>query len=205
VLGSAIGGAIGYMTNILNTVADVVSGIMDIFNGIIDFFTGVFSGNWELAWNGIIGIFDGIFSTIVALAKAPINGVIDVINGAISGVNNLGITIPDWVPVLGGKSFSIDIPTIPTLAVGTDYWRGGLAQVSERGGEIIDLPRGSRVYPAEETRQILKNQAAGGNKITIAKLADSIIIREDADIDKIADALEKKLSKVALNMGGEVA
>lgn len=204
VIGAAVGAAIGYFTNIANTVMDVVSGIMDVFTGIITFLTGVFTGNWQQAWEGIVSIFSGIFDTIVALAKAPINGVISIINGAISGINNLGLTIPDWVPIIGGKSFSINIPTIPTLASGTDYWRGGVAQVSERGGEIIDLPRGSRVYPAGETERMLRNQTAG-NHFTLEKLADSIIVREDADIDRIAEALERKLTKVALNMGGAYA
>lgn len=203
-IGAAIGAAIGFFTNMANTVMDVVGGILDILSGIITFLTGVFTGNWQQAWEGIVSIFSGIFDTIVALAKAPINGVISIINGAIAGINNLGLTIPDWVPLIGGKSFSINIPTIPTLATGTDYWRGGIAQVSERGGEIIDLPRGSRVYPAGETERMLRNQSAG-NHFTLEKLADSIIVREDADIDRIAEALERKLTKVALNMGGAYA
>ncbi len=203
-IGAAIGAAIGFFTNMANTVMDVVGGILDILSGIITFLTGVFTGNWQQAWEGIVSIFSGIFDTIVALAKAPINGVISIINGAIAGINNLGLTIPDWVPLIGGKSFSINIPTIPTLATGTDYWRGGIAQVSERGGEIIDLPRGSRVSPAGESERMLRNQSAG-NHFTLEKLADSIIVREDADIDRIAEALERKLTKVALNMGGAYA
>ena len=51
---------------------------------------------------------------------------------------------------------------------------------------------------------MLRNQAAG-NHFTLEKLADSIIVREDADIDRIAEALERKLTKVALNMGGAYA
>ena len=203
-LGAAIGAAVGYFTSIANTIMNVVGSILDVFNGIITFLTGVFTGNWEQAWDGITQIFGGIFDTIIELCKAPINAVIGIINGAISGINNLGLTIPDWVPVIGGKSFSINIPTIPALASGTDNWRGGIAQVSEKGGEIIDLPRGSRVYPAAETEKILKQQA-GGTSFNIAKLADSIVVREDADIDKIAEALERKLTKVALNMGGAYA
>ena len=119
-IGAAIGAAIGFFTNMANTVMDVVGGILDILSGIITFLTGVFTGNWQQAWEGIVSIFSGIFDTIVALAKAPINGVISIINGAIAGINNLGLTIPDWVPLIGGKSFSINIPTIPTLATGTE-------------------------------------------------------------------------------------
>jgi len=38
------------------------------------------------------------------------------------------------------------------LAGGTDYWRGGPALVGERGPEIVNIPRGSQVIPADETK-----------------------------------------------------
>ena len=38
--------------------------------------------------------------------------------------------------------------------------------------------------------------------VNIPKLADQIIIREDADIDKLADALGDRLEKLSDNMGG---
>ena len=39
-------------------------------------------------------------------------------------------------------------------ADGTDYWRGGLTWVGERGPELVSLPQGSRVYSAEDSRSI---------------------------------------------------
>lgn len=39
-------------------------------------------------------------------------------------------------------------------ADGTDYWRGGLTWVGERGPEIVELPQGSRVYSAEDSRSM---------------------------------------------------
>ena len=38
--------------------------------------------------------------------------------------------------------------------------------------------------------------------ITIPKLADTIVIRDERDIDAIAEAFVKKLEKVSLNVGG---
>jgi hypothetical protein len=38
--------------------------------------------------------------------------------------------------------------------------------------------------------------------VTIPKLADQIVIREDADIDKLASALGEMLEKYTDNMGG---
>lgn len=204
-LGAVIGGAIGYFQSMFNSITAIVGHIMDIFGGLIDFISGVFTGNWSKAWEGVKSIFSGIFGTLGEILKAPINAVIGIINGAISGINKLGITIPDWVPVIGGKDFRINIPKIPALAVGTPNWGGGLAQISEKGGEIVDLPSGSRVYPHDESVKRAFNDGArsgGAGAITIAKLADQIIVREEADIDRIAQKLADKLEKVSQNLGG---
>lgn len=47
-------------------------------------------------------------------------------------------------------------------ADGTDYWRGGLSWVGERGPELVELPRGTRVYSAEESRAIAAAAPIGG-------------------------------------------
>jgi phage-related protein len=203
-LGAAVGAAIGYFKSVFASATEIIGGVMTVFEGLIDFITGVFTGNWSKAWDGVKEIFGGAFEALTALAKAPLNAVIGLINGAIAGINNLGLTIPDWVPVLGGKTFSIDIPTIPTLAAGTDAWKGGIVQISERGGEIVDLPSGSRVYPHDESvaKAYTDGSRSASSTFRIEKLADQIVVREDADIDKIAQKLVDKIEKTSLNMGG---
>ena len=62
-----------------------------------------------------------------------------------------------------------NIPTIPTLAKGTDYWQGGIVQISEKGGEIVDLPTGSRVYPHDESVRIARQDGRKNYSIAIAK------------------------------------
>lgn len=39
-------------------------------------------------------------------------------------------------------------------ADGTDYWPGGLTWVGERGPELVSLPQGSRIYSAEDSRNM---------------------------------------------------
>lgn len=199
-IGAAIGGAIGLFGTFIQSVSEFGSGFLGIMGGIIDFITGVFTGNWELAWNGVKEIFRGVFDSFVALAKTPINAVIGLINGVVSGINNMGIDIPDWVPGLGGKGFHINIPQIPMLYKGTDNWMGGPAMIHDRGAEIVDLPQGTRVYPHDES--IRKARAEGGKNISIqiAKIAESIIVREEADIDRIMEKLSQCLEAAAENM-----
>ena len=206
VLGVQIGVAIGILSSFWNTAKKIIAGILKVFDGIITFLTGVFTGNWKKAWSGIKEIFSGVFQSLVSLCKMPLNAVIGAINGAIAGINKLHLKIPKWVPGMGGKEFGIHIPTIPQLAKGTPNWRGGIVQVHEKGGEIIDLPQGSRVYPHDKSvrKAYRDGQAAGSRKtvIQIPKLADTIVVREDADIDKIVDKLAKKLEDTANNVGG---
>ena len=121
----------------------IVTSIQTVFQGIIDFVTGVFTGSWQMAWQGVQDIFGGIFEGLGALVKTPINAVISIINKAISGINGLGLTIPDWVPVIGGKNFSINIPEMPMLAKGG--FTNGPSIVGEAGTEaVISFQKGVR-------------------------------------------------------------
>lgn len=189
----------------ITVVAYVANGIMTRLSGLITFITGVFTGDWSKAWEGVKEIFGSAFEALVSLAKTPLNAVVNAINGVISGINGMGITIPDWVPKLGGKSFTVNIPTIPQLAAGTANWKGGLAQVHERGGEIIDLPSGSRVYPHDKSVQMAYSAGASNRwSFNLDKLADQIVIREEGDIKKIVTQLADMLEKASENLGGDI-
>lgn len=206
IIGGAIGAAIGCFGSMISTITNVVDGIMGMLNGLITFMTGVFTGNWSKACEGIKEIFGGAFKALTSLAKTPMNAAIGIINGAISGINKLGITVPDWVPGIGGKDFSINIPLIPQLAKGTTNWKGGPVQVHERGGEIIDLPRGTRVYPHDKSVQMAYKAGSSSRKwsFNLDKLADQIVIREEGDIKKIATELANMLEKASDNLGGGI-
>lgn len=205
-IGAAIGSAIGYFNSLFDGITTMISGLLTAFDGILTFITGVFTLNWSKAWEGVKNIFGGIFEGLGGMLKMPINGVISMINGAIAGINSISVDIPDWVPGIGGEKFGVNIPQLPMLARGTDNWKGGLAQISEKGGEIVDLPSGTRVYPHDETvRKAYADGAKrnGGKSVYIAKLADSIVVKSESDIDKIAEALAKKIFETSDNMGGE--
>lgn len=206
ILTVAVVSAVGSFSWLFSKISVVVAGLLKIFDGIIEFLTGVFSLNWKKAWSGIRDIFGGIFETIPPLCKKPFNALIGIINGAISGINKIGVNIPNWVPGIGGKSFSINIPKIPQLAKGTKNWRGGIVQVHEQGGEIIDLPRGSRVYPHDESVQMAykAGRSGGGKSVVVQKFADQIVIREEADIHKFAKEFVDLLEKTSDNMGGDI-
>lgn len=182
-------------------ISDAIAGVKAIFEGIITFITGVFTGNWEQAWQGVKDIFGGIFETLGALFKTPINAVISLINQAIRGINGLGLDIPDWVPLIGGKKFSINIPEIPMLAKGG--FTTGPSIAGEAGTEaVISFQRAVRqdnlrtwamagrmlgVKPVElKELPERENPGGGGGDFTFAP---QIIIQGNADRSVIDEAL----------------
>lgn len=190
-----------YLSGFLDVVGVIITGIVTVLSGIITFITGVFAGNWAQAWQGVVEIFRGIFGTIEGICNTVMNTIKAAINAVIGGVNGISINIPDWVPMVGGQHFQ---PSIPMLAKGTDNWGGGPAMIHDAGPEIVDLPSGSRVIPhsesmKEEYNRGIKDGAVGGNSFKLEKLADQIIVREEADIDKIVERLAYKMKSYAIN------
>lgn len=147
VLGEQLNGFFASVKNIWDS-------IKQVFDGVIDFIRGVFTGDWQRAWEGVKEIFRGTFSAFASIAKVPINSVIALLNGAINGINmmidalnSISFKIPDWVPLLGGKSFGLHLAhvgSIPYLAKGGILSRGS-AVVGEAGPELLTLTGGRAV------------------------------------------------------------
>jgi TP901 family phage tail tape measure protein len=78
---------------------------------------------------------------------------------------------------------------VPEYAEGTMFHPGGMAMINEQGGEIIDLPTGSRVIPHDLSEQII-NENQGVN-INI----NNPVVRQESDINKIANAVSQVLGR----------
>ncbi|MEY8261016.1 phage tail tape measure protein [Oscillospiraceae bacterium 50-60] len=122
------------------SISAAIENIKAIFSGIIDFVQNVFSGNWSAAWQNIVDIFGNLFGMIVNLAKAPINGVISAINFVLEKINGISVTIPDWVPGVGGTTLGFNIPTIPQLATGGIVTAPTILEAGEGGEAEAILP-----------------------------------------------------------------
>ena len=128
------------LSGVWTSIQDCWANIQAIFSNIISFIDNVFSGNWSAAWQNIVNIFGNVFGLIVNLAKAPINGVISAINWVLSKINSISVTIPDWVPGVGGKTLGFNIPTIPQLAEGGVATSPTLAEIGEGGEPEAVMP-----------------------------------------------------------------
>ena len=171
------------------TLAPIIENIMGVFTGLINFITGVFSGNWEQAWQGICDIVGNLFKGLVNITLLPINAIIGGVNAVIGAINKCGFTIPEWVPVIGGKNFSINIPTIPplpALAAGGIATAPTLAQIGEGGEPEAVLPLskladllGGKGKPKPQTG----GGGTGGEPITFAPVFNfyGSVTRKDAE------------------------
>lgn len=195
----------GYLSGWWSSIQDAVGNVKAIFSGLIDFISNVFSGNWSAAWDNVVNIFYNIFGMLGNLAKAPLNGVIGAINSVINGINGMGFEIPDWVPVVGGKAFSINIPNIPMLATGG--FTTGPSIAGEAGMEaVISFDRSVREanlgYWAKAGRMLgatvddagfsLSGSSGGGATIDMGGVtfAPNINISGKADKDSVIKAIE---------------
>ena len=115
-----------------------------ILSGLITFLTGVFTGDWKKAWNGVLDILKGIWNLIVGTVEGAINFIIDGINLLISALNKIQFNMPEWVPLIGGKSFGINITPVSRVA-------------------LPRLASGAVIPPNREFMAVLGDQKSGTN------------------------------------------
>lgn len=251
----------GFIQEVIGTVApligDIISTAWGVISPVIDIVISVF----EILFGVVQKVFPGIQSiieTVWGIVKPLVEGIGSVI-GKIAGWFG---SVADAITGSGGDS-----GTVGENAEGDNNWKGGLTWVGEKGAELVDLPRGSRILPHKEsvsmtkqggsvvkdsTANIMQNTVVSGESqdltpvmtiltsidanlkllvdrikgkesgleipgsgktkgtakgfigsvtVAIAKLADEIIVREDSDIDEIADKVAKKVVEVVVNMG----
>ncbi len=152
------------LSGLWKSVQDVWGNIKAIFSNIIGFIDNVFSGNWSAAWGNVVSIFVNVFGELANIAKAPINAVISVINMVLSKINEMKISIPEWVPGVGGKTLGFNIPQIPMLATGGIATAPTLAMVGEGGEPEAVLPLSKLAQLLDDWDKKPKPGSAGGGE-----------------------------------------
>ena len=163
----------GFVTTFFSSVKETLDNLLDavkqIFTGIIQFLAGVFTNDWDLAWEGVKSIFKGVWNGVVSLLEGAINIIIKGLNWLISQMNKIAFDVPGWVPVIGGKSVGVNIPSIseaqiPRLAQGAVIPpnREFLAVLGDqRRGTNIEAPL-STIEQAVEN--VLSRMGGGGDR-----------------------------------------
>lgn len=146
-----------------NTINAVMNGIKRVVQPVVNWIRNTIPAAFRAVrdrmsqiWGGLSGIASRAFNRVRNGVRGPINGVIDIINGAIRRINGIKVSIPGWVPMVGGKTFGVSLPTIPRLAEGgvVTPRSGGVPAILAEAGEA------EAVLPLSKLESLLGRTAA---------------------------------------------
>lgn len=174
---------------VFKIISSVVKTVWDIFE---NFLLPVLKALWDYiaapAFKKIQTIVEGVFGAIFDTIEFVV-GVFEDLAGAIE-------TAIDWLTFWDKKEVkkkTIEVEerrtsssgSPPRNAVGDNYFEGGYTLAGEMGPELIELPKGSKIKAANETRGTLENIFNFEGMMKGATL----VIREESDIPKLAREL----------------
>ena len=206
-----------------DVIVAVFKGIWAVVSFVIDAFIAIIKGAWNIIWGVIVFAgkaiafwfslvtwpfrmaYKGIISFFAWIVGAPrrvgnkiLDGIKWVLNKFLGLWNStagaLQFDIPDWVPVIGGKTFGL--PKIPLLAKGGIVNSPTLAMIGEDGPEAV-VPLSQKNNPNGI------GLGGGGGPITININAGGITDRTDkrALAREIGDAIRDEMYRSGRSMG----
>ena len=100
-----------------------------------------------------------------------------------------------------GAFYNANPQFAPPRAKGDNNWRGGLVQVSEKGGEILDLPSGTRIYPHDKSVEMAYQDGAGGSgAISLDINIYGNVYGEEDLMTRVGNGIVKELKENLPNM-----
>lgn len=82
-------------------------------------------------------------------------------------------------------------------ANGTSHWQGGLTRINERGEEIVQLPSGSKVFPAGLSKRMA--EGSGGTQ------AVHVTVGVDPNTGNLTAFVDERAGRAAQSMGSAVS
>ena len=149
----------------------------DIFAGVVEFIDGLINQDVDKMLSGLWKMVKGTLNAVLTIVGSVVNLIIRGLNWLIDKINRISFSVPDWVPVIGGKSWSANIPhaaewNIPQLAQGAVIPpnREFLAVLGDqKSGTNIEAPLETIV---QAFRQALAEQGGSGNDRPIILMLD---------------------------------
>lgn len=129
-------------------------------------------------------IIVGITASLIALAAiiAVITGKGDELNRTMA---NVGSSVGNMTSTVNNAGNNLNMGH---NANGTTNWRGGYTWINENGGEIVDLPSGSRIYPHDLSMAMARTSGMGSETYNFhpgSVVIDAKNVREFNDIVKL--------------------
>lgn len=126
----------------VDVIADIITTLIKVIKDVFAILGDLIRGDWKKMWTDAKQLVKDIVNGILKIVETMANGVVDSVNGMIRALNSVHFDIPDWVPALGGKSFSLNLQEIgkvnlPRLANGGITTGATLAEIGEDGREAV--------------------------------------------------------------------
>ena len=163
-------------------------------------------------WSGIKSTIKGAVNGIIGLINGMISGLISGINSAISALNKLSVSIPDWVPSVGGKTFGFNIrtvsaPRIPYLAKGAVIPPNAPFMAvlgDQRHGTNIEAPLSTIQEAVAEVMSDIIGAMLAGDEALLQELQEIRATLENVEIgdSTIGEAAVRYSRRMALRNGG---
>ena len=192
---------------------NMVSSIQSAFNTL----NGILSGN---VLSGMVNAVSSACSqcqgVLSNFASSGYGYGASLVNSIVSGISSNAGAIKSAISSAVSRAVSSIRIKVPSIKVGknargTSNWYGGLTEINERGGEIIDLPRGTRIYPHDKSvtmafdegmRQAMSNIKGSDNRQydnSISFSPGSIVVQvqnaTEAEAERLAELIMKKIEQ----------
>ena len=174
--------------------------ITNVIGGIRSAFEAAFQwigNNFNSMFNGIISFGKKAVNTVIDFVNAMISAIVGGINAVINALNSFQVTVPEWVPGIGGNSWALGIPTvtgvkIPRLATGAVIPPNSefVAMLGDqRGGRNLEAPEGL-------IRQIIREE--------VGIVKGEFTFSFDGSLGALVRELKPRLDKESVRIGGSL-
>lgn len=132
------------ITTLAGNGEQLIGNLKQTFSGLVTFLDGLINLDIEKMLSGLKGMVSGALNTVLTIVGSVINLIIRGLNWLIEKINSISISIPNWVPEIGGKSWGPNIPLI-------NEW------------QIPQLAQGAVIPPNRKFLAVLGDQKSGTN------------------------------------------
>lgn len=203
---AGIGSILLAITVLTGNGGQLIENLKQIFRGFITFVDGIMSGDLSKVLDGAKTMVKGAVNVILTVVGSLVNAVINGLNWLVKKINSISFTVPDWIPLVGGKSFSPKLPSIkewkiPQLATGAVIPpnREFLAVLGDQtSGTNIEAPEGL-------IRKIVREEA-GMNTQLLQAILEAILEGKNIYIDgeKLSRNQVRHINKMSIAAGKSV-
>lgn len=195
----AVMGMLGLVFLAINPYSVIVVGaitsiamIIYSLNNAVKFFGTTWGEVWEKAkslLSSYTGFSKGNFNLLIGFVEGYANAWVKATNVIVRALNTIQVSIPDWVPGIGGKSFGINLPEVKEVTL-PRFEHGGIVNAPSGVAVPIIAHGQEQIIPASRTK-------SGGDTYIVN--LNNPVVRSQDDVRAFKKQVEDSLRDVIRN------